>query len=52
MSVVPMDVERAGQTDPPAADGGPGGTIAARSLGQAVWLRLRRDRTALVSGVG
>ena len=51
MSVVPLDVSRAGQIDPPAGDGGPGGPIAARSPGQAVRLRLRRDRTALVSGV-
>ncbi|MGI5183328.1 ABC transporter permease [Dactylosporangium sp. CA-152071] len=48
MSVVPLESER---VDPPAVDREPAGGIAARSLTQAVWLRLRRDRTALASGV-
>ncbi|GAB3837152.1 hypothetical protein [Dactylosporangium cerinum] len=48
MSVVPLDAERVEQDDPPARDDE---AIAARSLGQAVWRRLRRDRTALVSGI-
>jgi peptide/nickel transport system permease protein len=48
MTVVPLDAQRA---DPPAVDVEPAGGIAARSLTQAVWMRLRRDRTALASGV-
>jgi peptide/nickel transport system permease protein len=51
MSVVPLDVGPADRTGPPAEDTEPAGVIAARSLGQAVRRRLRRDRTALVSGI-
>jgi peptide/nickel transport system permease protein len=51
MSTAPLDAGRPGSAGPPATHGEPAGTIAARSPGQAIWARLKRDRTALVSGI-
>ncbi|GAA2379013.1 ABC transporter permease [Dactylosporangium salmoneum] len=46
MSIAPLDAAQTGEHGDRAAPG-----LATRSPGRAAWLRLRRDRTAMVSGV-
>ena len=50
MSTAPLEAGLHVDGEPPAA-GEPSPIVIARSPGQIVWQRLKRDRTALVSGV-
>ncbi|WBB79319.1 ABC transporter permease [Micromonospora sp. WMMD882] len=51
MSLSPVDGEVRAELDPAAEAGGAAAReVAGRSPGQLAWARLRRDRTALVSG--
>jgi peptide/nickel transport system permease protein len=50
MSIAPLEFG-AGVDSEPRRPGEPSPIVVARSPGQVVWLRLKHDRTALVSGV-
>ncbi|GAA0726921.1 ABC transporter permease [Dactylosporangium roseum] len=50
MGAVPFDVGTSVSGGEPPPTGGHADAVAARSPGQVIWARLRRDRTALVSG--